>query len=404
VDPERAPSAESSPADLDAPVFALHRGGKIEVRPTVSVNDRRTLSLAYTPGVAEVCLAIAAEPDLVDDFTWRQNVVAVITDGSAVLGLGDIGAAAGLPVMEGKALLFKNFAGLDAVPILLDTHDVDRIVDTVAAIAPSFGGINLEDISAPRCFEIERRLQELLDIPVFHDDQHGTAIVVLAALTNAAQVVGRPIESLRVVIVGAGAAGIAISDILLEAGVHDLTVVDSVGIIEPSRSLTPVKADLAARTNPAGRRGGLDLAMAGADVFIGVSSASVPEELVATMATDAIIFALANPTPEIAPDIARRHAAVVATGRSDYPNQINNVLAFPGVFKGALSARATRITPGMTRAAAVAIAGVVGEDLSPDCIIPSVFDEQVAHAVSKAVAKAAVADGVVRPARAALPR
>ncbi len=370
----------------------------------MSVNDRLTLSLAYTPGVADVCLAIAAEPDLVDEFTWRQNVVAVVTDGSAVLGLGDIGAPAGLPVMEGKALLFKNFAGLDAVPILLDTQDVDRIVDAVAAIAPSFGGINLEDISAPRCFEVERRLQELLDIPVFHDDQHGTAIVVLAALTNAARVVGRSLESLRVVIVGAGAAGMAISDILLDAGVHDLTVIDSVGIVEPSRSLTDVKADLAARTNPAGRRGGLDVAMAGADVFIGVSSASVSEELVGTMADHAIIFALANPTPEIAPEVARRHAAVVATGRSDYPNQINNVLAFPGVFKGALSARATRITPGMTHAAAMAIAGVVGDDLSADSIIPSVFDEQVAHAVSKAVAKAAVADGVVRAPRPAVPR
>jgi malate dehydrogenase (oxaloacetate-decarboxylating) len=247
-------------------------------------------------------------------------------------------------------------------------------------------------------------LQELLDIPVFHDDQHGTAIVVLAALTNAARVVGRSLASLRVVIVGAGAAGMAISDILLDAGVHDLTVVDSVGIVEPSRSLTAVKADLAARTNPAGRRGGLDVAMAGADVFIGVSSASVSEELVATMADNAIIFALANPTPEIAPEVARRHAAVVATGRSDYPNQINNVLAFPGVFKGALSARATRITPGMTHAAAMAIAGVVGDDLSADSIIPSVFDEQVAHAVCKAVAKAAVVDGVVRAPRPAVPR
>lgn len=386
--------------DLDAPVFALHRGGKIEVRPTVSVNDRRTLSLAYTPGVADVCLAIAEDPSLVDEFTWRQNVVAVITDGSAVLGLGDIGGPAGLPVMEGKALLFRNFAGLDAVPILLDTNDVDRIVDTIAAIAPSFGGINLEDISAPRCFEIERRLQDLLDIPVFHDDQHGTAIVVLAALINAALVVGRPMESMRVVIVGAGAAGMAISDALLGAGVADLTVVDRGGIVETSRDLTPVKAELAARTNAAGRTGGLDVAMAGADVFIGVSAASVPEELVATMAPGAIVFALANPVPEIAPEVAQRHAVVVATGRSDYPNQINNVLAFPGVFKGALSARATRITPGMTHAAALAIAAVVEkDDLAADFIIPSVFDEQVAHAVAKAVAKAAVADGVVRGRR-----
>lgn len=404
MDHNPSPDASAATVDLEGPVFALHRGGKIEVRPTVSVNDRRTLSLAYTPGVAEVCLAIAADADLVDDLTWRQNVVAVITDGSAVLGLGDIGAPAGLPVMEGKALLFKNLAGLDAVPILLDTHDVDRIVDTVAAIAPSFGGINLEDISAPRCFEIERRLQELLDIPVFHDDQHGTAIVVLAALTNASRVVQRPLASMRVVVVGAGAAGIAISDALLDAGVVDLTVVDSVGILESSRPLTPVKAALAARTNPAGRTGGLDVAMKGADVFIGVSSASVPESMVATMAPDSIIFALANPTPEIAPEIAQRYAAVVATGRSDHPNQINNVLAFPGVFKGALSARATRITSGMTHAAALAIASVVGPDLSADCIIPSVFDDQVAPAVSKAVAKAAVADGVVRPPRAVLRR
>jgi malate dehydrogenase (oxaloacetate-decarboxylating) len=380
----------------DGPVFTLHRGGKIEIRPTISVNDRHALSLAYTPGVADVCRAIAERPELVDDFTWRSHTVAVITDGTAVLGLGDIGPEAGLPVMEGKALLFKNFAGLDAVPILLGTTDVDRIVDTVVAIAPSFGGINLEDISAPRCFEVERRLQERLEIPVFHDDQHGTAIVVLAALTNAARLLERPLSSMRAVVVGAGAAGVAICGILNSAGIGDLTVVDRHGILTTDRPLDGVKAELAARTNRSGLAGDLATAMTGADVFIGVSSATVPEELVALLAPQAIIFALANPTPEIEPEVAHRYAAVVATGRSDHPNQINNVLAFPGVFKGALSARATRVTEGMKHAAALAIAGVVGDDLAADYVIPSVFDEQVAHAVSKAVAKAAVTDGVTR--------
>ena len=378
-------------------MFALHRGGKLEIRATVPLRDRADLSLAYTPGVAEVCTAIAAEPELAMDYTWKANTVAVVTDGTAVLGLGDIGPLAALPVMEGKAVLFKQFGGVDAVPICLDCTDVDEIVETVIRLAPAFGGINLEDISAPRCFEVERRLQEALDIPVFHDDQHGTAIVVLAALRNAAEVTGRSLGDLRAVISGAGAAGVAIAKILAGAGIGDLTVVDSRGIVHPSRTdLNPVKAELAATTNRAGLVGGLAEAMAGSDVFIGVSSGQVPEEIVATMAPNAIIAAMANPNPEIHPDVAHKYASVVATGRSDFPNQINNVLAFPGVFAGALSVRATRITEGMKLAAAEALAQVVSAELAPDRVIPSPFDERVAPAVTAAVADAARRDGVAR--------
>jgi malate dehydrogenase (oxaloacetate-decarboxylating) len=395
--PTQSTDQEIGQTVAEAPVFALHRGGKMEIRATVPLRDRADLSLAYTPGVAEVCTAIAEQPDLVMDYTWKANTVAVVTDGTAVLGLGDIGPLAALPVMEGKAVLFKQFGGVDAVPICLDCTDVDELVETVVRLAPGFGGINLEDISAPRCFEVERRLQERLDIPVFHDDQHGTAIVVLAALRNAAEVTDRTLKDLRAVISGAGAAGVAIAKILLDAGVGDLTVVDSRGIVSSGRTdLTSVKVELARITNRAGLTGGLAEAMNGADVFIGVSSGQVPEEIVATMAPNAIIAAMANPNPEIHPDIAHKYAAVVATGRSDFPNQINNVLAFPGVFAGALSVRATRITEGMKLAAAEALAAVVSAELSPEKVIPSPFDERVAPAVTAAVADAARRDGVAR--------
>ncbi|MEU9370606.1 NADP-dependent malic enzyme [Streptomyces avermitilis] len=396
---ESATSAEHREAagrDIK-PVFALHRGGKMAITSTVPLRDSDDLSLAYTPGVAEVCTAIAEQPELVHDYTWASHTVAVVTDGSAVLGLGNIGPQASLPVMEGKAVLFKQFGAVDAVPVALATTDVDEIVETVARLAPSFGGINLEDISAPRCFEIERRLQERLDIPVFHDDQHGTAIVTLAALRNAARLTGRDLADLRAVISGAGAAGVAIAKILIEAGIGDIAIADRTGIIHRDRTdLTDVKRDLAVNTNRAGLTGTLQDALAGADVFIGVSGGTVPETAVATMAKGAFIFAMANPTPEIHPDIARGYAAVVATGRSDYPNQINNVLAFPGIFAGALRVRASRITPGMKLAAADALASVVAGELRPDHIIPSPFDPRVAPAVAEAVATAARLEGVAR--------
>ncbi|GAB7181020.1 NADP-dependent malic enzyme [Kitasatospora sp. Ki12] len=390
----------SSTQDTDDPVdavFALHRGGKMEIRATVPVRDADDLSLAYTPGVARVCTAIAEQPELVNDYTWKSNTVAVVTDGTAVLGLGDIGPEASLPVMEGKAILFKQFGGVDAVPIALACTGVDEIVETVVRLAPSFGGVNLEDISAPRCFEIERRLQDALDIPVFHDDQHGTAIVTTAALWNAAAVTGREIGSLRAVISGAGAAGIAIAKMLVAAGIGDVAVCDRKGVVYEGRGdLTDVKAEIAARTNRSGLKGSLADAMAGADVFIGVSGGTVPEEVVATMAEGAFVFAMANPNPEIHPEVAHKYAAVVATGRSDFPNQINNVLAFPGIFAGALQVRASRITEGMKLAAAKALAGVVADELTPQKVIPSPFDERVAPAVTKAVAEAARAEGVAR--------
>ena len=381
----------------DDPAFPLHHGGKIEIRPTVRIRDNEGLSLAYTPGVARVSQAIADDPALVHDYTWKANTVLVVTDGTAVLGLGDIGPAASLPVMEGKALLFKEFAGVDAVPIALDCTGVDDIVETIVRIAPAFGGVNLEDISAPRCFAVEQQLQQRLDIPVFHDDQHGTAIVVTAALMNAATITGRTLADLRAVVSGAGAAGVAVTDMLIESGIGDIAVADSRGLVTRDRTdLNDVKAGLAARTNRAGITGALADAMVGADVFIGVSAGKVDEEVVASMADDAIVFALANPDPEVDPAVAERHAAVVATGRSDYPNQINNVLAFPGVFRGALDVRATRITPRMKVAAAEAIAGVVGHDLSPTLIVPSPFNPRVAVEVAGRVAAAARADGVAR--------
>ena len=380
------------------PVFELHAGGKMEIASTVELTGPDELSMAYTPGVARVCEAIAEDPSLADDYTWVSNTVAVVTDGSAVLGLGDIGPSAAMPVMEGKAVLFKQFGGVDAIPICLDTKDTDEIVETVVRLAPSFGGINLEDISAPRCFEIEQRLKDRLSIPVFHDDQHGTAVVVLAALENALKLTGREIGEARVVISGAGAAGVAVSRILLAAGVRDLAVVDRQGVLNSARGdLTPVKLSLAQDTaDTTGREGRLVDALDGADVFIGVSGGSVPEEAVARMAADSIIFGLANPNPEVHPDIANRHARVVATGRSDYPNQINNVLAFPGIFRGAFDVRATSITEGMKLAAADALAALVRDDLSEDCIIPSPFDKRVATAVAPAVADAARRDRVAR--------
>ena len=384
--------------DPDSAVFVLHRGGKIEVISKVPVRDRADLSLAYTPGVAEVCLAIAEEPDLVHDYTWKSSTVAVVTDGTAVLGLGDIGPAASLPVMEGKALLFKQFGGVDAVPIALDSKDVDHIVETVVRIAPAFGGINLEDISAPRCFEIEDRLKERLDIPVFHDDQHGTAVVVLAALENAAKLTGRTLADLRAVVSGAGAAGVACTKILLEAGIGDVAIADSKGLLHEGRGgMTAVKMEMAGLTNKVGLVGTIEEALEGADVYIGVSSGKVADEAVATMAKDAIIFALANPNPEIHPEVGNKYARVMATGRSDFPNQINNVLAFPGIFRGALDVRATKITEDMKIAAARGIASVVADDeLADDYIVPSVFNRSVAPAVASAVAVEAEREGIAR--------
>ncbi|MEW2612808.1 NADP-dependent malic enzyme [Streptomyces sp. NPDC047880] len=394
-DTDHEGSAE--PLDSFDPAFALHRGGKMAVQATVPVRDKDDLSLAYTPGVAKVCSAIAEQPELVHDYTWKSSVVAVVTDGTAVLGLGDIGPEASLPVMEGKAILFKQFGGVDAVPIALNCTDVDEIVETVVRLAPSFGGVNLEDISAPRCFEVERKLQERLDIPVFHDDQHGTAVVTLAALRNAARLSGRALGELRAVISGAGAAGVAIAKMLVEAGIGDVAVADRKGVVSADRDdLTAVKQELAGFTNKAGITGSLEAALNGADVFIGVSGGTVPESAVATMAEGAFVFAMANPNPEVHPEVAHKYAAVVATGRSDFPNQINNVLAFPGIFAGALQVRASRITEGMKLAAAEALAAVVGDDLAADYVIPSPFDERVAPAVTAAVAAAARAEGVAR--------
>jgi malate dehydrogenase (oxaloacetate-decarboxylating) len=374
--------------------FLLHLGGKIEVAPKVALRNRDELSRAYTPGVARVCLAIAENPADARRLTIKRNTVAVVTDGSAVLGLGNIGPAASLPVMEGKAALFKRFGDVDAWPVVLDTQDPDEIVSIVKAIAPGYGGINLEDIAAPRCFEIEARLREALDIPVFHDDQHGTAICVLAALTNALRVVGKQLSDVRVVVSGAGAAGTAIIKLLLRQGVGDVIAYDRPGALHRGLTgLNPAWQWLAENTNRDGYAGDLRGAVRGADVFIGVSAPNLlTGDDIATMAKDSIVFALANPDPEVDPREARKHAAVVATGRSDQPNQINNVLAFPGVFRGMLDAHAEQFTEEMALAAAQAIADVVSRDkLNPTVIVPSVFDPRVAPAVAAAVRAAAQA-------------
>jgi malate dehydrogenase (oxaloacetate-decarboxylating) len=379
--------------------FLLHAGGKIEVVAKIPVKTRDDLSMAYTPGVARVCRAIADDPDKVWTLTTKRNMVAVVTDGSAVLGLGDIGPEAALPVMEGKAMLFKEFGGVDAFPICLATRDVDEIVAAVRAIAPGFGGINLEDISAPRCFEIEARLRSELDIPVFHDDQHGTAIVVLAALLNALAVVGKAIENVRVVTTGCGAAGTAVTKILLGAGARTIIGCDEEGSLYLERpGLTPAKREYASLTNPGNEQGTADELLAGADVFIGLSvPGAITRAGVERMAPGAIVFTLANPRSEIDPEEIEDLAAVIATGRSDYPNQINNLLAFPGIFRGALDVGAREITAEMEIAAAHALAAVIPrEELSTDYIVPSVFDRSVAARVAEAVAATALEGGVAR--------
>jgi malate dehydrogenase (oxaloacetate-decarboxylating) len=368
--------------------FLVHLGGKLEINSKVPIRNRDDLSLIYTPGVARICTAIAENPEDARRLTIKRNTVAVVTDGSAVLGLGNLGATAALPVMEGKAALFKRFADIDAFPICLDTQDTDKIVEVVQAIAPVFAGINLEDISSPRCFEIEARLRELLDIPVFHDDQHGTAIVVLAALYNALKVVGKDIESIRVTMSGAGAAGRAIATLLMEAGVSDIVAADRVGVIHRGRDRLHGAAEwFIKNTNPRGVTGTLRDALAGADVFIGVSGPNIlTGDDIATMADGSIVFALANPDPEVDPIAAAEHAAVVATGRSDYPNQINNVLAFPGVFRGLLDAHSKTVTSEMLLAAARALAKTVSDDeLNPAYIMPSVFHPGVSETVAAAV-------------------
>lgn len=374
--------------------------GKIEIAARTKANDRQSLSLAYTPGVAEPCLEIQKDVNKSYELTRRWNTVAVVTDGTAVLGLGDIGPEAGMPVMEGKCLLFKEFGGVDAIPLCIRSKDVDEIVNTVALLAGSFGGINLEDISAPRCFEIERKLKERCDIPVFHDDQHGTAVIMLAGLINALKVVGKRLEDVKIVTSGAGAAGIAIIKLLVSAGAGNVVMTDRTGAIYNGRpGLNPAKQEIAEITNHARESGSLADAIKGADVFIGVSAPGVlTAQMVQSMAKDAIVFACANPTPEIFPDEAKRAgAAVVSTGRSDYPNQINNVLAFPGIFRGALDARASDINDEMKFAAAYALAGMVKDaELSCDNILPQAFDEGVGETVAEAVREAAVKSGVAR--------
>ena len=373
--------------------------GKLEMTPRAAVDSKEALSLAYTPGVAQPCLEIQKDINKSYELTRRWNTVAVVTDGSAVLGLGDIGPEAGMPVMEGKCVLFKAFGDVDAIPLCVRSKDVDDIVNTVALLAGSFGGVNLEDIAAPRCFEIERKLKERCDIPIFHDDQHGTAVITLAGLTNALKVVNKKLEEVRIVINGAGAAAVSITKLLLSAGAKDVTLCDRKGAIYAGRDgLNWIKEEMAQVTNPAKRTGSLADVLAGADVFIGVSApGAVTTEMVKAMAKDAVIFACANPTPEIFPDDARAGgAAVVATGRSDYPNQINNVLAFPGIFRGALDARASDINDAMKIAAAKALADLVGDDLSADYIIPAAFDPRVKDAVASAVEQAARDSGVAR--------
>ena len=373
--------------------------GKLEMTPRAAVDSKEALSLAYTPGVAQPCLEIQKDVNKSYELTRRWNTVAVVTDGTAVLGLGDIGPEAGMPVMEGKCVLFKAFGGVDAIPLCVRSKDVDEIVNTVALLAGSFGGVNLEDIAAPRCFEIERKLKERCDIPIFHDDQHGTAVITLAGLTNALKVVGKKLEDVKIVVNGAGAAAISITKLLLSAGAKNITLCDRKGAIYAGRDgLNWIKEEMAQLTNPTKQTGSLADVLAGADVFIGVSAPnSVTTDMVKTMNRDAIVFACANPTPEIFPDDAKAGgAAVVSTGRSDYPNQINNVLAFPGIFRGALDARASDINDAMKIAAAHALADLVGDDLSADYIIPAAFDPRVKDAVAAAVKQAAYDSGVAR--------
>ncbi|MDT0170443.1 NADP-dependent malic enzyme [Pseudarthrobacter sp. BRE9] len=397
IDAFTATDSSAATALTEDEIFGAHQGGKLSVTSTVPLSNKRDLSIAYTPGVAEVSRAIHAKPELARTLTWAERLVVVVSDGTAVLGLGNIGASASLPVMEGKSALFKTFGDLDSIPLVLNTTDVEEIVETLVRLRPSFGAVNLEDISAPRCFELEEKLIEALDCPVMHDDQHGTAVVALAALTNAAKVTGRGLEGLKVVVSGAGAAGIAVAEILLAAGITDVVLLDSRGVINAGRkdlAADPAskKADIAGRSNPRGVEGGPAEALAGADVFIGVSSSKLDEAHLASMNQDAIVFALSNPDPEVLPEVAVKYAAVVATGRSDFPNQINNVLAFPGIFRGALDAGARRITPAMKLAAARAIAGLAAEDLSADYIVPSPLDPRVAPAVTAAVAAAVEAE------------
>jgi malate dehydrogenase (oxaloacetate-decarboxylating) len=394
---ETASPAEPVAALSDEEIFASHQGGKLSISSTVPLASKRDLSIAYTPGVAQVSRAIHANPELAKTLTWAQRLVVVVSDGTAVLGLGDIGASASLPVMEGKSALFKAFGELDSIPLVLNTTDVDEIVETLVRLRPSFGAVNLEDVSAPRCFELEEKLIEALDCPVMHDDQHGTAIVVLAALTGAAKVTGRELEKLRVVVSGAGAAGIAVAQMLLTAGITDVVLLDSRGVINSGRAdiaadQASKKAQLAQLGNPRNVSGGPAEALLDADVFIGVSSSKLAEDHLKLMSQDSIVFALSNPDPEVLPEVARKYAAVVATGRSDFPNQINNVLAFPGIFRGALDAGARRITPAMKLAAARAIAALAADDLSADYIVPSPLDPRVAPAVSAAVAAAVEAE------------
>ncbi len=379
--------------------YRLHEGGKIEVLPLCSVGDAHDLAMAYTPGVARVCMSIHDDPSLVHKYTIKRNTVAIVSDGTAVLGLGDIGPAAAMPVMEGKALLFKEFGGVDAFPICLATKDPNEIIETVMRIAPAFGGINLEDIAAPACFEIEEQLKIALDIPVFHDDQHGTAVVALAALKNSLKIVDKRLEDISIVISGLGAAGVAIGKILRDAGAGEVVGVDRLGAVHTGRDgLNPAKEWFAAHTNPDRKAGTLSEVLAGADVFLGVSAPNLIDAAdVRSMAKDPIVFAMANPEPEIRPEAADGLAAVMATGRSDFPNQINNVLAFPGIFRGALDVGAHSVTEAMKVAAADAIADCVDEDdLSAECVVPSVFDKGVASEVAARVADAAVLGGVLR--------
>ena len=378
--------------------FMIHQGGKIEIKNKIPLNSREDLSMAYTPGVARICTAIHEERERVYDLTIKKNTIAIVTDGSAVLGLGDIGPEAAMPVMEGKAMLFKEFGGVDAFPICLNTKDPKEIVSVVKSISPGFGGINLEDISAPRCFEIESQLRKELNIPVFHDDQHGTAVVILAGLINALQLVGKTFENLRVVVSGLGAAGIASIHLLLSLGVKQIIGCDRAGILYKGRkeNMNPVKEKIAEMTNPEGIRGSISKAMKGADVFIGLSQPGVIHSR-DRMARDPIVFAMANPDPEIMPEEAQRFARVVATGRSDYPNQINNVLCFPGLFRGVLDCGAREINREMLFAAANAIAHMVSEkELSEDYIIPSVLNRKVPERVAQAVREAAIQTGVAR--------